>query len=505
MTPPEARHQRRRGGRDGVVAPEGCDQLAALLDAVADAEAAQARIVAVLARLQCTGEVEERTGVAVEMWLLAAGVTGSDRRMLATAVTQLRRLPAVAQGLLNGTVSWGQTRALCLMAEQLSTADVDQFDARLGPAVQLYHDADPDVLVTLARQIVDHLLAQHVATATERTECEPFVSMQPSLDGSGGRLYGELDGVGFGLVAASLTAGAPLPTGRGRLVGDRDQHQGDGTGSWARQRQLGSHRADRLVQLCADDLARTGRAVDPALPLTADAAATDTSAADAPSTGNDASGIDRTRAISPQVTLLLDAGQLLGDDPLPAELLTTVTGGRLKVSGKTARRWLDEAGARLTTIVLDEVGQTLGIGRTTRHEPGWLTRARLATDATCRAPGCRTAASACDADHHTPWHPTTPHGVGGSTDVDNLGSLCRTDNTAKHRQGWQVVRDRDHGTVRWNHPRTGLQVKTAPWTTLRAAAERPAPSERAGPPPDLAPPDRRDLPDPDDPDDDVPF
>jgi hypothetical protein len=181
----------------------------------------------------------------------------------------------------------------------------------------------------------------------------------------------------------------------------------------------------------------------------------------------------------------MDVDQLLGHDGLPVELLTDLTGGRLKVASSTARDWLDQAGCRLRTIVLDDTGQILGVGRAVRQPPGWLEQATRATDATCRAPGCRTAASVCDLDHHTPWHPRRPDDTPGGTDADNLGPVCRTDNTAKHHQGWDVERLGD-GTIGWTHPRTGIHLRTIPWATARAAARH----RRDRHPPDPRPPDR---------------
>jgi hypothetical protein len=446
-------------------AVDACEPLAELLDQVATADRANARAVELLTRLHVTGEAETVTGVAVDVWLLHAGLPASDRRMLTTAVTQLGRLPAVADGFARGVVSWGQVRTLCLLAERLSADQAAEFDLTLAPSIDRYADADPDGLLAIARQVVDRLQTDQVAAETDRVERDAFVAMQPRLDGNGGRFHGELDGLGFGLVAAALSAGAPLPHGRRRLVGedavavDPDQ-----------TRRLGRHRADRLVQLCADDLARHGRSLTPDTPLAADTPA-DAEAVD------EAGGVERTRALAPEATLVLDVDQLLGDG-LPVELLTRLTGGRLKVSSSTARRWLDEAGCRLRTIVLDDTGQLLGVGRATRFAPGWLTDATRATDATCQAPGCRTAAAACDLDHHTPWHPTRPNDAAGTTDAANLGPACRTDNHVKERQGWQVTRH-DDGTIRWDHPRAGLTVRTLPWATARAAARAPRPP---GPP-----------------------
>jgi hypothetical protein len=452
---------------------DACEPLAELLDQLAVADRANARAVELLARLHVTGEAEAVTGVSVDLWLLRAGLPATDRRMLTCATVQLDRLAAVADGFARGVLSWGQVRTLCLLAERLSAVDAGEFDLRLAPSIDRYAGADPDGLLQIARQIVDRLQAVEVAGEADRAERDRFVSMQPRLDGNGGRFHGELDGLGFGLVAAALSAGAPLPERRRERVGQTP------TGTEADDRhRLGRHRADRLVQLCADDLARHGQPLTPDTPLAADAPA------DAVERARE---VGRTRALVPEATLLLDVDQLLGHDGLPVELLTRLTGGRLKVAAPTARRWLDEAGCRLRTLVLDDTGQVLGVGRATRQPPGWLTDATRATDATCQAPGCRTAAAACDLDHHSPWHPTRRDETPGTTDAHNLGPVCRTDNTGKERQGWQVTRRHD-GTIGWTHPRSGYTVRTLPWATTRAAARPP------GRRPDRGPPDRRPRP-----------
>jgi hypothetical protein len=255
-----------RDGRSPVV--DACGPLAELLDQAAVADRANQRMVELLARLHATGEAETVTGVAVDVWLLSVGLPASDRRMLDTATVQLGRLPAVADGFARGLVSWGQVRTICLLTQRLSDTDADQFDLTLAPSIDRYADADPDGLLAIARQIVDRLQVRQVAAETERAEREAFVSMQPRLDGNGGRFHGELGGLGFGLVAATLSAGAPLPPARRQHVGQAPA----GTEVEDRHR-LGRHRADRLVQLCADDLARRGRPVAAGLPLAADAPA----------------------------------------------------------------------------------------------------------------------------------------------------------------------------------------------------------------------------------------
>lgn len=475
------------GDQPGLVASPALAELLANLEV---ADRANARATALLTELHASGEVEEATGVAVEAWLLSVGATRSDRRMLSTAAVQLARLPAVRSGFDRGLLSWGQVRAICLVAERLSAEHASALDLTLAPAIERYAGADPDALVAIARQAVDHLLSTS-ADAPEPVEPTPFLHFQPRLDGSGAKVYGDLDGLGYGLVTGALDAGAPLPPRRRELVGQRPAATADAG------RGLGRWRADRLVQLCADELGRRGQPVAAGAPLAADAGAppaADAGAPSAPDTGGplaaDAGAVpvDRTRALAPEALLVLTVDQLLGRDDVPIELVTTVTGGRLKVAAPTARRWLDDAGGRLRTIVLDETGQVLGVGRRTRVPKRWMRDVALATDATCQAPGCATAAAGCDLDHHLPVHPVRPDDPPGRTDVANLGPVCRSDNVDKERQGWQVRRMAD-GTIDWHHPRSGMRVRTVPWSVRRAAARPPDRRAGTGPPRPPGPPD----------------
>lgn len=433
-------------------------RLAALLDDVAAIDALQARVVDGLGELIASGEVEAATGLPVETWLLVAGVTRSDRRMLATAVTQLGRLPAVAAAFAHGTLTWPQVRTVCLAVSRLSVADAQEADQVLAPLLAAQAQADPDELGQLVDDLVAALAPDEVTRDVEEAQRSSFVAFQPRLDGTGAQVYGDLDGVGFGLVAAALDAGMPL-AGRGR---DHIGQTADPVSRRQTARAAGAHRADRLVQLASDDLARrTGTPIDRNLPLAADAADGHTEA--------EGGAVDRTRSISPQVTLLLTVDQLLGDDRLPVEMLTTATGGRLKVSSGTARRWMDQAGGSLRGIVLDETGRALGVGRRQRFATGWVREAIEATHATCAAPGCTVAVRVCDVDHHDGWDDGTG-GRRGRTDLDELGPLCRTCHGAKDR-GW-TIEVADDGRRRWVHPRTGITVHTTPRTVLDAPARR---------------------------------
>ncbi len=153
----------------------------------------------------------------------------------------------------------------------------------------------------------------------------------------------------------------------------------------------------------------------------------------------------------------------LVDPAVPAELLTGLVGGRLKLTSAAARRLIDRRGALLRTVVVDDDGTVLGVGRATRRPPGWLTDVVAAVHDTCTGPGCDRPARGADIDHARPWWPARPDGRPGHTDVDNLGPLCAATNRDKEAAGWQTIQTAA-GVRTWRHPRSGLTTTTIPST-----------------------------------------
>jgi hypothetical protein len=264
--------------------------------------------------------------------------------------------------------------------------------------------------------------------------------LQPRLDGTGGRISGELDAVGLAIVDD-----ATAPT-RGQL-----DHPG-GTGG---------ARADNL-------LARLTHTCVTRRPAPASGEAPDTTGtSDGTSDGvphGGPGGATATGGPLPDVKLLLRAelSDLLDATRTPPDLLTRLVGGQLRLTSGAARRLLDQRGAELRTIVVDH-GRVLGVGRTSRVPPGWLRDATLAVHSTCTGPLCDRPALGADLDHARPWHPTRSDDLPGTTDVDNLGPLCATTNRAKETAGWRA-RQHPDGRRTWTHPRTGLQITSLPTT-----------------------------------------
>lgn len=96
------------------------------------------------------------------------------------------------------------------------------------------------------------------------------------------------------------------------------------------------------------------------------------------------------------------------------------------ISPDTARRLACDAS--LVTVLEDENGQVLNIGRRSRTVPAHIRRALSIRDKTCCVPGC-TQSRYIDAHHIVHW------ADGGETSLDNLVSLCR----ACHRKIHQGV------------------------------------------------------------------
>ena len=146
----------------------------------------------------------------------------------------------------------------------------------------------------------------------------------------------------------------------------------------------------------------------------------------------------------PTVLCRVELSTLLGRDALPAQLLTTLAGGRMHVTSETAKKIADRYGADLRMVLLDD-GHVVGVGRRRYQPPGWLRDATLALHDVCTEPGCLTAARNCDTDHATPYSDPT-----GRTDIDQLAPLCPTANHTKERDGWTADQTPD-GTRTWHH------------------------------------------------------
>ena len=97
-------------------------------------------------------------------------------------------------------------------------------------------------------------------------------------------------------------------------------------------------------------------------------------------------------------------------------------------------------------VVEDDNGQAVAEGRLKYRPTLGQTRFVNARDVTCRAPGCRRPARACDRDH------VRDYAHGGQTTITNLCCLCRRHHRAKHAGRFRIRR-RARGGIDWVTPR----------------------------------------------------
>jgi hypothetical protein len=471
-------------------------ELAGLLEDLVAVDRLLARALDTLLLLEDSGQAERVTGVGVGQWLaIVARRTGADVRMLRCAVRACRRLPALYTGFRDGQLSWAQLRVVALKVERAPQHTDLALDAKVADAIDTCRDSDPD---TLAR-MVGWAIAE-LADPPDPADKPPapalgegFLHLQPRLDGTGGSVFGDLDAYGFALLDAATAPTHPPTTGPTRtgFAGPTDPDQAAHAATTLGRQRL-ARLLDHLAHRCPDTgepsdrnggtntdgtgaADGTGDRTDGTRDGTpgAPAAATDTAHATEPAAGSaeGAGGREPARR-SADVKLLLRAelDTLLGVTHLPAQLLTTLTGGAMHLDAQTARR-LADAGAEIRLIVTDQ-GRIVGVGRQSRVPPGWLRDATLALHDTCTAPGCDRAALTAHTDHAIPWD------AGGHTDIGNCGPLCAHDNHHKERAGWKATGQPD-GTRHWHHPRSGLKTTTHP-TTRRPPPRPSSPSRDSG-------------------------
>ena len=128
--------------------------------------------------------------------------------------------------------------------------------------------------------------------------------------------------------------------------------------------------------------------------------------------------------------------------------------------------------ASIVSVVENEQGEPLNVGRKTRSIPPAIRRALNARDRGCRFPGCSNARYV-DAHHIHHW------ARGGETRLSNLVQLCRFHHRQVH-EGRVVIQRLDDGAVRFLRPDGRSFDSVAPertrplsdWRELPAAHDR---------------------------------
>ncbi|MBS3939887.1 MAG: DUF222 domain-containing protein [Actinobacteria bacterium] len=189
----------------------GVPELGAMLESLRQVDRLIASAIDSIIRLQDAEVAETTTGVPLEQWLLlVARRTATDRRMLLTCAEVCRRLPGLLEAFVPGKVSWSQVRTLVLQVMRLPRATDEQLDAALAELIVRNQAADPDRLGHLARFIDrDHGVPARGDNDPDGGGVEEFLALQPRLDGSGGRFFGEAGPASFAVLENATNPGPP--------------------------------------------------------------------------------------------------------------------------------------------------------------------------------------------------------------------------------------------------------------------------------------------------------
>lgn len=167
----------------------------------------------------------------------------------------------------------------------------------------------------------------------------------------------------------------------------------------------------------------------------------------------------------PRVVVTINAADLLGADAdagVAASRRARLDSG-LPVSLDTAQRLACDA--QLLPVVVDETGDVLRLGRTTRV---WTVAQRRAAwirdEGRCAFPRCRRPPVDL---HHLRWWSN-----GGSTDLDNAAWLCSFHHWLVHERRWTVCRDPKRAYV-FTAP-DGREFRTRPPPVSAVSAWTPA-------------------------------
>ena len=474
-------------------------QVGRLVEVLERADRCYAEAAALLAGLDASGIVEREAGVSVEVLLAAeAGLVGTDRSVLLSAVAVLEDLPLVAAAWQQGALTWGQVRAITRAARRRSKADRAVIDRRVAAWLAAPRGSDdPDQLVWAVEACAEQLRAARQRVKSEqRRLARSFLSVQPDLDG-GARVYGELAALDAASLLAALDAAAPAPAGDNQRrdtdnTGDTDAggdpgavgEPGGAAGADAPQEWSTTRRsrdyAAALTKVTSEWLTHGHDPADHHHRASHHHRACHHHSEGACEGAGDGAG-DREaagagsprglkRAPRTAVTCHID---LSAATVQPDGTLALGLRGDLPRVTAAAVDALAADGAMLK-VVLAHGRQPLGVSRAKRI-PAAVRTAVASRDQGCRAPGCAAPAAWTDLHHHR-----VPQAIAADHRPAGLTAFCRRHHRMIEHHGWQLTL----------HPATGQVTFTRDdraWTTLPNGTGLPNPPPTPPPPDPHAP------------------
>ena len=379
------------------------------------------RMEAQMSSLKCdlAGRLQRTDGGAAAGEVLRdhLGMTGHGAKSLSQVSRQLEEMPNTRAKMEAGEITLANATALAAAAEECGARRVDENEGLLAEAAQ----ANPDDFRKRSRRLANEHSPDRGEGLLARQRSRRNASLFMSKDLGMGILHAELDPVSFGQVRQAL-----------------DKH----TGLLRREDSGGEVHPDEVrtgKQRAADALVEllTGRRAHTLEPLTDQGGG---------------SGKAATQLVVVADLGLLDGSrpdggcEILGTGPVPPSILENLS-----------------PDASVCGIIFGGKGRTLWLGRNQRLANG---AQRLA--AAVRDKGC----VRCDAPvHRTELHHLRDWYDGGSTDIDNLVSLCGPHHRELQEHNLELAKTGNRWQTR---PRPG-----PPPPLVRRPAQPPI---RAGPP-----------------------
>ena len=358
------------------------------------------------------GDLADSTGAKdAAGWLAHQTRTRFDdaRADLALAVALDRERPVLAAGMRDGTVTLVQAqvirRALDALPARVDAEAVALAEAKL---VAYAEEFGPRELGRLGRRILD-VVAPEIA---EQAEADRLADLEANAADKL-RMTMRRQGDGTTRISARVSdaAATRVATYLEAFANPRAQRDPADTSTTD-----GSNAADPLTRLpypkrLGQAFAQFLEAIDPTrLPIH----------------GGDATTVIVTIPLA-SLRAELGAGDLIGGGLVPGD---DPTGDRITAS--EARRLA--CTAKILPAVLDGRSLPVDLGRAKRLFTPAQRKALLIRDSVCRAEGCDTPGTWCDAHHLDPWY------TGGPTDLDNAILLCSHHHHRVHETGYRTDR-----------------------------------------------------------------
>ncbi|WP_291056276.1 HNH endonuclease signature motif containing protein [Herbiconiux sp.] len=176
--------------------------------------------------------------------------------------------------------------------------------------------------------------------------------------------------------------------------------------------------------------------------------------------------------LTPTVIVTVPARTIAGDDTQPGDLH-----GYGPIDPDTARELSATAPTFLRALTAPDTGQICQVTRRRYRPTAELRTVLTIDDQTCRFPGCRRRATACELDHTVDW------ADGGPSTPENLAHLCPKHHHLKHSTAWRVEPDpTGNRTLHWTSP-GGATYTTTPTGRPPTPPATPPPSAKLPRPP----------------------